>query len=128
MIVSVIATGSKAHTRLSPFVVKTTRPLLIAMPSPPANRFVSATWLRVGVGTPDGSGTVAHASAPTDSVQHLERARREVAPHRRDEAVEPTVGPVLGEVQAVVRRVGGDRLVRERAHRGTRHAGCRADR
>jgi len=68
-IVSVIATGSKAHTRLSPFVVKTTRPLLIAMPSPPANRFVSGTWLRVGVGTPDGSGTVAHASTPTESVR-----------------------------------------------------------
>ena len=60
--------------------------------------------------------------------EDFERARREIAPHGRNEAVERAVGSVLGEVQALARGVRSDGLVRERSHRRTRDRRRRADR
>ncbi len=58
----------------------------------------------------------ARAAAPD---QHLQRARRQVAPGRRTEPVEAAVRHVLGQVDHPADRVGGRRLVLEAAHRVT---------
>ena len=60
--------GVYRHTRLSPFVVNTTASSSTQIPSPPLKRRVDATWLRVEVVVPAGSGTWAQPSCPPTSV------------------------------------------------------------